>query len=58
MFRFSKVNKIEDYFTTKSKEREAISKRLSKYIADFDYIDKSLIVLSVTNGKYLFFFIF
>ena len=27
-----------------------MSKRLSKYIASFDYFDKSLIVLSVTSG--------
>ena len=26
-------------------------KRLSKYIASFDYIDKSLIVLSATSGS-------
>ena len=28
-----------------------MSKRLSKYIASFDYLDKSLIVLSVTTGS-------
>ena len=28
-----------------------MSKRLSKYIASFDYFDKSLIVLSVTIGS-------
>ena len=28
-----------------------MSKRLSKYIAPFDYFDKSLIVLSVTTGS-------
>ena len=28
-----------------------MSKRLSKYIAFFDYFDKSLIVLSVTTGS-------
>ena len=28
-----------------------MSKRLSKYIASFDYFDKSLIVLSVTSGR-------
>ena len=27
-----------------------MSKKLSKYIADFDYIDKTLIVLSATSG--------
>ena len=33
------------------KERELMSKSLSKYIASFDYFDKSLIVLSVTTGS-------
>ena len=33
------------------KERELMSKRLSNYIASFDYFDKSLIVLSVTPGS-------
>ena len=28
-----------------------MSKRLSKFIASFDYFDKSLIVLSVTTGS-------
>ena len=28
-----------------------MSKRLSKYIASFEYFDKSLIVLSVTTGS-------
>ena len=27
-----------------------MGKKLSKYIADFDYIDKTLIVLSATSG--------
>ena len=28
-----------------------MSKRLSKYVASFDYFDKSLIVLSVATGS-------
>ena len=42
---------IKDYFVVEIKERELMSKRLSKYIASFDYFDKSLIVLSVTAGS-------
>ena len=49
LFRLNKINKIEDYFTTETKEREAMSKRLNEYIAAFDYIDKILIVLSTTS---------
>ena len=49
--RLNKINEIKDYFITEIKERELMSKRLSKYIASFDYFDKSLIVLSVTTGS-------
>ena len=50
-FRLNKVNEIRDYFVAEIKEREIMSKRLSKYIASFDYFAKSLIVLSVTTGS-------
>ena len=51
-FRLNKINEIKDYFIAEIKERELMSKRLSKYIASFDYFDKaSLIVLSVPVGS-------
>ena len=50
-FRLNKINEIKDYFVAEIKERELMSKRLSKYIASFDYFDKSLIVLSVITGS-------
>ena len=50
-FRLNKINEIKDYFVAGIKERELMSKRLSKYIASFDYFEKSLIVLSVTTGS-------
>ena len=50
-FRLNKINEIKDYFVAEIKERELMSKRLSKYIASFDYFDNSLIVLSVTAGS-------
>ena len=40
-FRLKKINEIKDY--AEFKERELISRWLSKYIASFDYFDKSLI---------------
>ena len=49
--RLNKINEIKDYFTAEIKERELMSKRISKYIASFDYFDKSLIVLSVATGS-------
>ena len=50
-FRLNKISEIKDYFVAELKERELMSKRPSKYIASFDYLDKSLIVLSVTTGS-------
>ena len=50
-FRPSSINEIKDTFAAEMKERELISKRLHKYIASFDYFDKSLIVFSVTTGS-------
>ena len=44
-FRLNKINETKDYFIAEIKERELMSKRLSKYIASFDYIDKSLFYL-------------
>ena len=50
-FRLNKINRIRHYFFAEIKERELMSKRLSKYFASFDYFDKSLIVLSVITGS-------
>ena len=50
-FRLNKINEIENYFISEIKERELMSKRLSKYIASFDYFDQSLIVLLATSGS-------
>ena len=50
-FRLNKINETKGYFVAKIKERELMSKRLSKYIAFFDYFNKSLIVLSVKTGS-------
>ena len=44
-FRLNKIREIQDSFITEMKERELMSKRLSKYISFFDYFDKSLILL-------------
>ena len=50
-FRLNKINEIKDYFIAEIIERELMSKNLSKYIASFEYLDKSLIVLSVATGS-------
>ena len=43
----NKINEIKDYLLAEIRERELISKNLSKYIASFEYFNKSLIFLSV-----------
>ena len=51
LFKLHRIHEIRDCFVAEIKERELMRKRLSKYIASFDYIDKSLIALSVTTGS-------
>ena len=50
-FRLNKINETKDDFIVEIKESELTSKRPSKYIASFDYFDKSLIVLSARSGS-------
>ena len=49
-FRLNEINKIKDYFNSEIQEGKTMCKKLSKYIAGFDYIDKILIILSETSG--------
>ena len=49
-FGLNRINEIRDYFVAEIKERELISKRLSKYIASFDYFDMSFINYFVCNN--------
>ena len=51
-FRLNKINEIKDYFLAEIRERELISKNLSKYIASLDYFDKSLNVLTILSGSF------
>ena len=44
-FGLKKINEIKDYFLAEIRERELISKNISKYIASLGYFDKSLNVL-------------
>ena len=48
-FRLDEISKIENYFMEEINQRKSYSKKLSKYVAAFDYIDKILIVLSATT---------
>ena len=41
--RLNKITKIENYFHQKINQKKSCSKKLSKYVSAFDYIDKVLI---------------
>ena len=49
-FRLSKIIGIENYFHQKINQRKSYSKKLSKYVTAFDYIDKILFVLRATSS--------
>ena len=49
-FKLNEINEIKDYFNSEIQERKIMSKKLSKYVAAFDYIDKTLIVLFAARG--------
>ena len=49
-FRLSETSGIENYFHQEVNQRKSYSKKLYKYVAAFNYIDKVLIVLSATSG--------
>ena len=50
VFRIDRINEIKDNFIAEILERETMSKTLSKFITAFDYVDKTLLVLSATIG--------
>ena len=49
-FLLGEISKIENYFIEEINQRKSCSKKLSKYLAVFDYINQALIVLSATSG--------
>ena len=54
-FRLNEFNKIKDYFNSEIQERKIMSKKLSKHIAAFDYIDKTFIC-NMWGNKHHFFY--
>ena len=48
-FRLNEINEIKYYFNSEIQERKTMSKKLSKYIAAFDYINNILIALSAKS---------
>ena len=49
-YRLNEIPKIKNYLIKEINQRKSCSKKLSKYVAAFDYIPKILIVLSATSG--------
>ena len=49
-FRLSEIIGIENYFHQEINQRKSCSKKLNKYVAAFNYVDKVLIFLSATSG--------
>ena len=49
-FWLDEISKIENYFHEEINQRKSCSKKRSRYLAAFDYIDMILIVLSATTG--------
>ena len=48
--RLYEIKNRENYFINDINERKSCSKRLSKYVTIFDYIDKILIILSAATS--------
>ena len=47
--RLDKITEIENYFYQEINQRKSYSKKLTKYVAAFDYTDRFLIVLSAAT---------
>ena len=54
-FQLDETSKIENYFVEEINQRKSCSKKLTKYVAVFDYIDQALIVLSAELVEYQLF---
>ena len=49
--RLNKITEIENCFNQEINQKKSCSKKLGKYVAAFDHIDKILNVLSATSGR-------
>ena len=57
-FQLDEINKIENYFIEEINQRELCSKKLGKYVAAFDYIDKILIFFKCNKWRSIFLLIY
>ena len=49
-YRLNEITNIENYFNQEISQRKSCSKKISKYVTAFNYIDKVLIVLNAKSG--------
>ena len=49
-FKLNEIRGIENYLYQEINQQKTYSKKLSRYVTIFDYIDKILIILSATTG--------
>ena len=49
-FRLYEIKNIDNYFINEINQQKSYSKKLSKYVTIFDYIDQILIILCATTG--------
>ena len=56
-FRLNEISKIENYFHKEINQRKSCSKKLSKYVAAFDYKDKVLIVIKRSKWWCIYLFV-
>ena len=49
-FRLYEIKKIDNCFVNDINQQKVCSKKLSRYVTIFDYIDKILVVLSATTS--------
>ena len=54
-FRLNEISKIENYLNQEINQRKSCPKKLNKYLAAFNYINKTLILLSATSGRIFIF---
>ena len=57
-FRLNETSKIENYFHKEINHRKSCSKKLGKYVAAFDYIDKALIVFKRSKWWCIYLFVY
>ena len=57
-FTLNETSKIENYFHKEINQRKSCSKKLGKYVAAFDYIDKVLIVFKRSKWWCIYLFVY